>query len=157
MKKTFFLLGCLLSLNVLMGQTPASVKDTVKVKSSNYFGMNGGITTGLGLSYTHCLGKDGLQITFLPLFDKDVQKYSFALTYLRYFTTDENVNFLMFVGNHLTNLGSKSTIYNIGVGPGIESGSDNLKVRFMIGYGILNIPDNIMSRPTAELGFFYKF
>ena len=156
MKKITLLFLCIFSFSIIKSQTTTTPLDKTK-NGSNYFGINGGVTSGLGLSYTHGFNKNAFQVTFLPLFDKDVKKYSIALTYLRFVTSDENVNFLFFLGNHYTNLITEKPVYNIGIGPGIEAGSENCKVRFMVGYGILNIPTNIMSRPIAELGLFYKF
>lgn len=158
MKKINFILLCFLFLNILRAQETNSIPtDTLKKKAKSYFGINAGITTGLGFSYIYWPKKDGLQVTFLPLFDKNNQNYSLSLTYLRFLTQYQNLNLFMFVGNHLTNIFYTETNYNVGIGPGIQASSGAVKFHFMLGYGVLAIPSSIMSRPTVEGGIFYNF
>jgi hypothetical protein len=158
MKKINFTLLCFLFLNILRGQdTKLIPTDTLKKKAKSYFGINAGITTGLGFSYIYWPKKNGLQVTFLPLFDKDYQNYSLSLTYLRFLTQYQNVNLFMFVGNHLTNIFYNEANYNIGIGPGVEASTGSIKFHFMLGYGVLAIPTDIKSRPTVEAGIFYNF
>lgn len=142
----------------MTAQNDSIRQEKPKNERINYLGINGGLTTGVGMSYIYCPRKNGIQVTFLPLLDKDVAMFSAALTYLRFFSESEKVSFYFFLGNHLTNfLSDDKVIYNIGIGPGIEAGDDIFKVHFSAGYAVLSIPDNAMSRPTAELGFFFKF
>lgn len=129
---------------------------TMSKRKSNFFGVNAGFTTGLGFSYSY-MKKDGIQLTFLPLIDKEVKKFSLGFAYLRSLKEFGNSLIFVFIGGHLTNFFTEDVIYNFGIGPGIEGGTGGFKARFMIGYSILNIPTNTMSRPTVELGLFYNF
>lgn len=159
MKNLLLISFCFYSLNII-GQNS---NDTLPAKKNQYFGVNAGFTTGLGFSYNFWPGKNGIQITFMPLFDKYKQLFSAGLTYLmtlKDYNAVKNFNdtkLFLFVGNHVYNLTNDEIIYNFGIGPGIEGGMGDIKIRFMVGYAVLNIPDNPMSRPTVEGGLFYHF
>jgi hypothetical protein len=159
MKQLILSIACIFCLVDLPAQTDTVTTPTSVHKKTNYFGVNAGFTTGLGLSYIYRPNRNAIQVTFLPLFDKEANTFSFALTYLRYFSHFKKGSFFMFIGNHLTNIGADRPQYFLGIGPGIEGGTekDALKVHFMVGYGILNIPDNYMTRPIIEFGVYHDF
>lgn len=163
MNKGFMiLLFFLLATRIIDAQT---LSDTLKniskkdTRGDNYIGINAGTTTGLGLAYAYWPNKNGFQIAFMPLIDKVNTYISLGGTYLRKVKVVSNdYTFFLYWGNHLTNIlsGHKWT-YNTGFGPGIEYQTNGFSVHFMIGYGVYNIPDNMMTRPTIELGGFFKF
>jgi hypothetical protein len=161
-KGLMILFFSLLSIGTIKAQakrdsiTNITNKDKIGV---NYVGINAGTTTGLGLSYAYWPHKNGVQITFIPLIDKVHTYISLGATYLRKVkVVSNNYTFFLFWGNHLTNiLSDQKWTFNTGFGPGIEYQNNGFSIHFMIGYGAYNIPDNIMTRPTIELGGFYKF
>lgn len=158
MKKYIFVFLFFLCNTALIGQTiNREILDTLPKKGGSYFGVNAGFTTGLGFSYIYWPGKNGFQITFLPLIDKEEKYISAALTYFLTLKEKNATKVFMYVGNHLTNLSAEDFFFNFGIGPGIEGGLEDLKIHFMVGYALLNFPDNPMSRPTVEAGLFYKF
>lgn len=123
-------------------------------------GINAGVTTGVGLSYIYWPNKGGFQLSFLPLYDKKNTNISLGATFLyKLREVNANYNFFLFAGNHYTNFTSStnSYFYNVGIGPGIQYHKNGFAINFMIGYGILNIPNDVASRPTVELGGYYQF
>lgn len=121
----------------------------------HYFGLNAGLTTGLGLSYIYMPAKNGFQVSFLPVLDKENQFYSLGFTYLRHVKDYKRTSFLFFCGNHLVL--NRDIFWNIGMGPGVHFSYFDFDFHFMLGYGILNIPTNVMTRPVVEFGAFYQF
>jgi len=158
MKKLILTTVCFVLLHSLTAQDRIINKpDSTRKENVNYVGINAGFTTGLGFSYIYWPNKNGIQIAFLPLFDKINKEYSLGLTYLRFLTENRYTNLFLYFGNHFTNIGSSQTIYNGGIGPGLQVGGESIKVHFMLGYAIYNVPINTMIRPTIELGIFYRF
>jgi hypothetical protein len=94
MKKIIISTICFLSIGIMFGQNNKSGNsDTIKKKETMYFGINTGFTTGLGFSYIYWPKKYGIQLTFLPLFDRGKQRFSSALTFLMFLTKYQSVNF----------------------------------------------------------------
>lgn len=118
-----------------------------------------GTTTGYGLSYCRWFDKNAIAITCLPLIDKNNTYYSLGISYFREIKQYKTKSFFLFLGNHLTNTFSEKGGYlnNIGIGPGMEWFVDDFVTNFMIGYGIYAIPQNIMMRPTIEVGIYFNF
>jgi hypothetical protein len=145
--------------------TGQNVNDTISkgaLKSNegtNYFGINGGTSTGLGFSYINWPGKNGFQITFLPIINKDHTYFSLGGTYLRKLKEFKKTTFFFYWGNHLSNLFSpdNSVELSTGIGPGVEYYIDDFVCHVMIGYAIYAIPDNMAVLPAIEVGIFYKF
>ena len=130
----------------------------------NYIGLNAGYTTGFGLSYEYWPKKNGIQITFLPLFSKEEKRFSLGLTYLRNLTTGNKINLILFFGNHFTNFftddaitNKARTVYNVGIGPGIKGGFDSFMYQFMIGYAVSDVLKDYNTALAIEFGFFYNF
>jgi hypothetical protein len=136
--------------------------DTVKItkpEGNNCVGVNIGTTSGVGLSYIYWPGKSGFQLTFLPLLDKKHSYLSIGATYLHKIKDFPHSTFFIYGGNHIANMFGSDDDYkwHIGIGPGVEYYIFDFVVHFMLGYGVYNIPDNIMTRPSGEFGVFYKF
>lgn len=125
----------------------------------NYLGINAGVTTGVGFSYRYWPKKSGVQITILPLYDKNDFYLSFGLTYLNEIKTYKYSRFLFFVSNHITNfIGDLSYIDNLGIGLGMDFNfMEHVKLNFMLGYAAIDIFDDFKTRPTIEFGAFYNF
>jgi hypothetical protein len=135
-----------------------SKTDTVAESiAPNYFGVNIGGTTGIGLSYIYFKNNNGFQITFLPLIDKKNTYLSCGFTYLHIIKELNKTSFYLYWGNHLTNFFSDEYSLHIGVGPGIQYQMYDFYINFMIGYAVFGITGNTMVRPTGELGVFYNF
>lgn len=132
---------------------------SVASTESHYLGINAGTTTGVGLSYAYWPRRNGFQLTFLPLIDKSNTYISLAGTYLHTLkVVSNNYTFFLYWGNHYTNMfGDHKWVYHTGFGPGVKFEKNGFSLHFMVGYGIYNLPDDAMTRPTIELGGFYKF
>jgi hypothetical protein len=159
-RKISILLISLIIGQFLFGQASDTVRYYSKnTKNTQALGVNAGFTTGVGLTYKMWDKKNEYQIAFLPLIDKDNSYVSLGFTYLRGLKDFEYSRFLFYSGLHFTNFfqDNEKFITNFGTGFGAEVHAYDIEAQIMIGYGIYAIPDNIMTRPTIELGFFYEF
>jgi hypothetical protein len=133
-------------------------KPIISEHSDKYFiGANVGFTTGIGFSYIYWPNKNGIQLTLLPLLNKGTSYLSLGCSYLRKIKSYQDLDFFLYWGNHLTNISTQYNLtYNTGFGPGFHYSWSGFCVNFMFGYGIFAIPNNIMTRPTAELGLYFN-
>ena len=159
MKKIVIItIGLIITTNVFAQTDSATIAGTKEKNRSHYFGFNAGFTTGVGFSFIYQPKKDGIQFTFFPLFDKDDYWVSTGLTYLRTLEQYKRTSIFLYVGNHLLfSSKNEDVLYFVGVGPGIDVGSEIIRFRFSFGLAVMNIPSNVMVRPTGEIGLFYKF
>jgi hypothetical protein len=165
----FFILGLMLIFNA-SAQTDTTVRSTDKLFSNtHYFGLSAGLTSGFGLSYIYWPKTFGFQVTALPIYKDDEFFYSAGLTFLQELSKSKRTRLYLYLGNQITNIEpfDNDFNYNIGIGPGIEQGSDSFKFHLRIGYALyLNHNKSYYSEsttndfsllPTLELGWFYNF
>jgi hypothetical protein len=144
-------------------------------ETKHYVGINVGYTTGVGLSYRYWPKKIGLQVTTLPLYSKDSTYGSIGLTCLLKIKQFDNEffssRFLFYASHQVTNFfggrsayhpaklmgEDRSWVYNAGFGFGFDIGNGNVVLNLMLGYAVLDITDNIKTRPVVESGMFYRF
>lgn len=126
--------------------------------NAHYFGLNAGFTTGIGFSYRFMPKRDGIQITGIPLYDRDHFYMSAAATYLHTIKEYDFGRALFFVGNQYTNFFNETKYaYNAGLGLGADLVTGNFVFNIMIGYAAINIFNDFKTRPAAEFGILFNF
>lgn len=152
---TLFLIG---TINT-SGQNPQNQPYPGEGLYKHYFGINAGLTTGVGFSYRYWPGKNGFQVTFLPVVDRTSTTISFGATYLKEIKTFDKYRFLVYASNHLTNLYQYHDQYidNIGIGAGFDVYQKYFVLNMMVGYGCIDVFQDFRTRPTFEMGLFYNF
>ena len=158
-----FIAGSVLTLS-LCGQQV----EVVKVNHSQEFGFHAGATTGVGLSYRFWPGKNGVQLTALPIKTDDYIFVNLGLTGLHTFYDSNYFRFFGYLGSSLAvnggsldtyadsdNTYDKTTKLNLGIGPGFAFGS---RVRFniMAGYGFYDVLGQFDIYPTGEIGLYFR-
>jgi hypothetical protein len=141
-----------------------NANDTTKNVLKHYIGINLGSTTAIGLSYKYWPSRYGIQVTFLPLSEKEKIMISAGLTGLYLFKEFEGAYLFTYLSTHFTNMYSdgenfytKKYNFHIGFGPGIEVREDWIGLHFMIGYGLYNVGrNNMMTRPAVEIGIYFR-
>lgn len=139
--------------------------------SPHHFGVHAGFSTGVGLSYRYWPNRLGLQITTLPVWQgSDINLFSgiTALLSLKQNPTSEFFTYLgsglIYESNQYTDFQSGQTItatdtqLNIGLGIGLRlTFLEVFDINFQGGYGIYDVTEDIRSRPTGEIGVYYRF
>jgi len=170
MKKTVITI-CVLIISLSLF---AQQDTTIKIRK-NEIGFHAGFTTGLGFSYRLWLGKNGVQLTGIPIKINDDFFLSGAVTFMHKFYESKYVRFFCYLGNHFIYSNNKvesftpyssgneyrteeKVSYNIGIGPGFGFGSV-VKFNVMFGYGAYNLLNNkdYSLLPTGEMGLYYCF
>ena len=161
MRKTIFstLLGLIVFIIPVYNQEADSLTQPVQDKRfySNYLGINIGATTGIGFAYRYWPGKNGVQVTLLPLYDKNDTYISFGISYLKEIKEYASSRFIFYASNHITNFFIDDFSDNLGFGIGLDYSGYDFIVNLMIGYAGYDIFDNFKTRPAAEFGLFYNF
>jgi hypothetical protein len=142
--------------------------EVINVKHSQEFGFHAGATTGIGLSYRFWPGKNGIQITALPIKTSDLTFINVGLTGLHTFYDAKYIRFFGYLGSSVAvndfnydpyddeyETADRTTKLNVGIGPGFAFGS---RVRFnvMAGYGFYDILGEFNIYPTAEVGLYFR-
>ncbi|MFC2137942.1 hypothetical protein ACFLTE_07195 [Bacteroidota bacterium] len=147
---------CLIGVTILSSvYNQASNQKNNRLFNPHFLGVNAGFSTGIGFSYRYFPETRGYQVTCLPLLDKDNTYFSLGVTYLSEITEYKQSRLLLFVSNHISNF--DDVVNNIGVGFGTDTQMENLIVNCMIGYGLLDMFNDIKARPIIEFGAFYSF
>jgi len=140
--------------------------EVINVKHNQEFGFHAGATTGMGLSYRYWPGKNGVQLTALPIKTDDYVFINLGLTALHTFHDSEYFRFFGYLGSSVSvnnddyfndsdSSTDKTARVNIGIGPGFAFGS---RVRFniMAGYGFYDVTGEFNIYPTAEIGLYFR-
>ncbi|MFD1550885.1 hypothetical protein DNU06_05215 [Putridiphycobacter roseus] len=161
-----FALICLFSLLSFSGKTQLT-------SSPHHFGLHAGFTTGLGLSYRYWPKKIGVQLTAAPQFSKNYFNIYSGLTGLLSIKKNATSEFFTYLGASLNSTKDDYYVYengtyyqnlkvdnklNIGLGIGFRvTFLKVFDVNFQGGYGVYDITKNIRSRPTGEIGLYYRY
>jgi|WetSurMetagenome_2_1015567.scaffolds.fasta_scaffold00609_15 hypothetical protein len=140
--------------------------EVLTVKHTQEFGFHAGATTGVGLSYRYWPGKNGVQLTALPIKTNDYVFINLGLTALHTFYDSNYFRFFGYLGSSVSvnnddlyyDSGSSSdrnARVNVGIGPGFAFGS---RVRFniMAGYGFYDVLGQFNIYPTGEIGLYFR-
>ena len=146
---------------------------TQLTSSPHHFGLHAGTTTGLGLSYRYWPNKLGIQLTAAPYWAKnDFNIYS-GLTGLLSIKENSTSEFFTYLGASFNSDKGYFEIYengmyteyqqvdnrlNLGLGIGFRvTFLEVFDLNLQGGYGVYDITENIISRPTGEIGIYYRF
>jgi hypothetical protein len=140
--------------------------EVINLKHSQEFGFHAGATTGIGLSYRFWPGKNGVQITALPIKTNDYVFINLGLTGLHTFYDSNYFRFFGYLGSSFSiddddyysdsdNYSDRTKKLNVGIGPGFAFGS---RVRFnvMAGYGFYDVLGKFNIYPTGEIGLYFR-
>ncbi len=128
----------------------------------NEFGVQAGLTTGLGYSYRHWFNRYGVQATGIVTSKHEVF-ISTGLSGLYTLKITPYQRFYLYLGNEYIYVNERYNtssidywMYNIGIGPGFTFGR---KVQFnlMFGYAAYFQKDVTSLLPTGEIGFYIPF
>jgi hypothetical protein len=163
MKRIFTFFAAVMLTAGLFGQQV----EVINVKHTQEFGFHAGATTGVGLSYRYWPGKNGVQLTALPIKTNDYVFINLGLTGLHTFYDSNYFRFFGYMGSSISvnnddfyySDSNSSTDHharvNIGIGPGFAFGS---RVRFniMAGYGFYDVLGQFNIYPTGEIGLYFR-
>jgi hypothetical protein len=162
MKRIFAFLAIALFATGLFGQQV----EVITVNHPQEFGFHAGATTGIGLSYRYWPGKNGVQLTALPIKTSDEMYINVGLTALHTFHDSQYFRFFGYLGssivvddydlndNESQNSNNHAKV-NVGIGPGFAFGT---RVRFniMAGYGFYDVTGEFNIYPTGEIGLYFR-
>jgi len=136
-------------------------------------GAAAGFTTGYGLSYRFMPAKYGVQITFAPYHDSNLDRFSTGLTLLYTLVESKVTNLFLYQGTHHyynsrieerydpdkttpTSVRVTESYVNVGLGVGIEIIiAKRVGFNLMAGYAAYDNFNKL--NITGESGLFYKF
>jgi hypothetical protein len=126
------------------------------------FGVHMGAVTGLGFSYRYFGDKFGFQLAGIPIFmGSGNYFYSVGGSSLFKLKSSRRIDIISYVGLHYinSNFNNNNSWLSIGLGGGvnIHTWIDVLDLSIQGGYGVYNISNDIISLPTGEIGFYYRF
>lgn len=178
MRKIFLIISifCTLAFSAMSQNEGTSAKENPSdIKSfKQEIGLAAGATTGMGLSYRAWYKKIGVQASFLPVISQSNNWISSGLTFIYKIRDNRSVNFFIYEGNHVItkskwetklinsyntiNIKTQETSLNIGLGIGFEFPiKEFFGLNILGGYGIYDLTNKWETRPTGEIGLFYKF
>jgi hypothetical protein len=141
----------------LAADIPANQEDR-KNPYANYFGLDAGFVSGLGLSYRYWPDKIGIQVNLLPILSKNYSLFSIGVSALYSIRRMEWGTFLLYAGGNYFQdkdvpfFKEKSTV---GGGFGVEFGGANIVFDIQAGFQII-LSNPLELWPTVEVGAFYR-
>lgn len=162
--------------------TPCTFSDSNKVGTYNV-GAAAGFVTGYGLSYRQWIGKNGIQLTMAPYYNKNSNETNFSLsigaTGLRIIKEANYVNLFLYYGPHFWysydkkpnyiygppyNSSSpndtviKDKLLFVGGGPGFDFHFWRMSFNLMFGLAFrTDLAENSGVQFTGEAGLYYSF
>lgn len=146
-----------------------TIKQEAEIKYKHAVGACAGFTIGYGLAYKYMPLKYGIQLSFAPYHDQQVDQYSSGLTIYYLLIESKKSNLFLYQGNHyfyraepkyyLFPTDSKDKVatkyFNNGIGIGIDFILlTRISFNLMIGYGAYKNFESL--NLTGETGVYYR-